>query len=195
MPKIYSEEKRSEIRTQLMNTGIDFIKTIGYKRMSIEGITKKVGIAQGTFYHFFKSKEIFLYEIAKAYQEELNAEISCMIQQKGHLIREDLQHLYRRIFLLDEKSVYRYLSREDIQIILTRLPSEYAHVLETSRTAITSALEYIPHKKACIDTDVIFNLIQMLNLAVENRDLLSEVAFEKTVNLLIDALLNEIFDK
>ena len=93
VPKIYSQEKRQEIREQIMDMGLELIKQYGMRKMSIEQITKKVGIAQGTFYNFFDSKEILVYELANAYQERINQKVEEIIQIKGYLDRESLREL------------------------------------------------------------------------------------------------------
>lgn len=194
MPKVYTDEKRIEIKEQLMTAGIELIKKYGMKKMNIEEITKKVGIAQGTFYNFFKSKEIFVCEIARAYQQKINDRMDQIVQSKGGLSREDVRSFYRTIFLDDENSVYRYLSREDIQTLITHLPAGYINDMSSSRDAIAKVFEKVKNRKELCDVDLIFNMIQLLNLAVENKDLLSEAAFEKTIDKILDNLLNEIFE-
>jgi AcrR family transcriptional regulator len=194
MPKVYSDEKRIEIKERLMIVGVELIKVYGMKRMSIEEITKKVGIAQGTFYNFFKSKEIFVCEIARAYQQKLNDHINELVETKGSLSRGDVRAFYRATFLEDENSIYRYLSREDIQTIITRVPASYVNDISKGRDAIARVFEKVENKKEICDIDLIYNWIQLLNLAVENKDLLSEVAFEKTIDKILDNLLNEIFE-
>ncbi len=107
---------------------------------------------------------------------------------------EDLRAFYQKIFLEDEGSIYRYLSREDIQTIVTRLPVEYDNILTNAKESILISIEKIHNRKIGYDVNLIFNLIQVINFTVENRDLLSEVTFEKTVNIIIDNLMNEIFE-
>lgn len=195
MPKVYSEEKRLEIRRQLMESGVRLIREHGMKRMSIAELTKNVGIAQGTFYNFFKSKEIFVCEIAIAYQRELDHQVEAIVQRKGGLDRADVRSFYRKTFLEDETSIFRFLSREDIQTIVARLPSGYLNQITNGKASIMNMAEKVNGRKASYDIDLIFNWIQILNLAVENRDLLSGASFERTINQIIDNLLDEIFEK
>lgn len=194
MPKVYSDEKRLEIRGQLMKAGIGLIRQYGMKRMSIEELTKKVGIAQGTFYNFFKSKEIFVCEIASAYQEEIDLQVEEIVRMKGGLDRADVREFYRKTFLEDENSIFRFLSREDIQTIVTRLPAGYLSRISSGKESIMKMALKVKGGKESYDIDLIFNWIQILNLAVENKDLLSGAAFEKTINQIIDHLLDEIFE-
>jgi len=109
VPKIYSQEKRQEIREQIMDMGLKLIKQYGMRKMSIEQITKKVGIAQGTFYNFFDSKEMLVYGLANAYQERINRKMEEIIQTKGYLDRENLRELFYGMILKDEDNVYRFL--------------------------------------------------------------------------------------
>lgn len=194
MPKVYSEERRLEIRGQLMKVGVALIRKHGMKKMGIEELTRSVGIAQGTFYNFFRSKEIFVCEIARAYQEGIDNEVRKIVRTKGGLDREDIASIYRRTFLEDEGSILRFLNREDIQTLVTRLPEDYSDQLPDARASMMKMSESIKGGKGVYDFELIFNWVQVLNLAVENRDMLSGAAFEKTMNRIIDNLLDEIFE-
>jgi len=193
MPKVYSEQKREELRNQMLMIGLELIKKNGMKKMSIEEITKTVGIAQGTFYHFFTSKEVFVVEIAKEYQRKINRHIERIVSEKGGIDREDLRLFYRRTFLEDQDSVFRYLRREDIQTLIQRLPEGSFQQLESSREVMERMFQKVIGRNEDCDLDVVFNWIQLLNLTVENKDMLSAVAFEKTFDGLLKVLLNEIF--
>jgi len=194
MPKVFSEQKRNEIKTQMLEVGLQMIKKYGMKKMSIEEITRAVGIAQGTFYNFFPSKEVFVIEIAKEYQRKINTRIDKLASEKSGLSRDDLGSFYRQIFLEDQKSVFRYLSREDIQTLMARLPEGYFQQLESSRAAMERMLTKVAGRKEKCDLDLIYNWIQLLNITVENKDLLSQIAFERTFDALLKLLLDEVFD-
>lgn len=193
VPKIYSQEKRQEIREQIMDMGLELIKQYGMRKMSIEQITKKVGIAQGTFYNFFDSKEILVYELANAYQERINQKLEEIIQIKGYLDRESLRELYYGMILKDEDNVYRLLKREDIQTFLTRLPSNCLNKISDTKMQMEKNLRYVSEKKEKYDLDAILNWIQVMNLVVENKDILVETGIEKIVNRMIENMLDEIF--
>ncbi|GAA0076981.1 TetR/AcrR family transcriptional regulator [Clostridium sp. CTA-5] len=59
MPRVTKE--REERRNELIDTAEELFKTIGYNKTAVSDIVKKISVAQGTFYYYFKSKEdIFL---------------------------------------------------------------------------------------------------------------------------------------
>ena len=193
VPKIYSEDKRREIRKQLMCSGLELIKQNGLKKMRIEEITKKVGIAQGTFYNFFDSKEQLVYGLTNDYKEGLNSKIAAIVKSKGFLTREDLRELYYCMILKDEDNVYRFLKREDIQILLTRLPSDCLSKMPDVKTQLEKNLCYVTEKKENYDLNAVLNWIQVMNLTVENIDILVETGIEKIINKMIENMLDEIF--
>lgn len=193
MPKIYSEEKRQEIRKQLMSAGLELIKQNGMRKMKIEEITKKVGIAQGTFYNFFDSKEMLVYGLANAYQEKIDHKMDAIIQSKGYLTREDLRDLYYGMILKDEDNVYRFLKREDIQIFLTRLPSDCLRKMPDTKTELERNLRYVNEKKEDCDLNAVINWIQVMNLTIENIDMLIETGIEKIILKMVENMLDEIF--
>lgn len=63
MPKIYNEKERVVIEKKIVSVSSNLFKKNGFLKTSIEQITSSVGIAQGTFYNFFKSKEALYFEI------------------------------------------------------------------------------------------------------------------------------------
>lgn len=195
MPKIYSNEKRQEIRNQLMMVGLELIKQNGFKKMSIQELTKRVGIAQGTFYNFFISKEMLVYELADAYQQSINYKLEKIIQSKGYFERNDLRELYYHMFLKDENNVYRFITREDLQILYTRLPSDCFHKMTDIKEEMERNLLNASELKEHYDLDTVINWIQIMNLTIQNKDILVEAGIEKMILAMIENMLDELFER
>jgi len=64
-----------ERKNEIFDTAQELFFTKGYKQTSIESIIKKIGVAKGTFYYYFKSKEDLLdkltYKMSKKILEEV----------------------------------------------------------------------------------------------------------------------------
>ncbi|GKZ14106.1 MULTISPECIES: TetR/AcrR family transcriptional regulator [Haladaptatus] len=73
--KGFDDAERERIRDQLMETGTDLFARYGVKKTTISDLTDPVGIANGTFYRFFDSKEALYFEI---------------LQREGHETADDL---------------------------------------------------------------------------------------------------------
>jgi len=193
VPKIYSNEKRQEIRNQLMLVGLELIKQNGLKRMSIQELTKRVGIAQGTFYNFFSSKEMLVYELADVYQKRTKLQLEEIIQAKGYLERNDLGELYSRMFLRDEDNVYRFITREDLQNLYTRLPRDCFYRMTDIKAEMERNLLHAREKKENYDLNAVINWIQIMNLTLQNKDILVAAGIEKMILRMIENMLDELF--
>lgn len=194
MPKVYSEQKRAEIKELLMQEALVLIKQYGMQKMSIEALTSRVGIAKGTFYSFYKSKESLVYHIVKCYHEKINMRIKVLREEKGYLDREDIRNYYYSMMFGDDDNIYNYLRQDDFITLSTNLPEEYRTRRDVLRERIQENLEYIKGKKAEIDLDVALNWSQIINITLGNRRLLEEGGLEKIINQLIENMLNELFE-
>ena len=65
MGKAFSEEEKELIHDRLREVGLKLFAERGIKKLSIKEITQEVGIAQGGFYTFYKSKEDFAMDLFK----------------------------------------------------------------------------------------------------------------------------------
>ena len=195
MPKIFTSEKRSEIRQNIMRISLELLESGGLKKMSIEEITKGVGISQGTFYNFFESKELLLCALAESYQKRITQDFDLFVEAHGSLKRKDLQAIYHNMIFKDQDNVYRYLKREDLTLLLTRLPCEHRSKLSASVAQIDRNLAFIAGKKDHVDSAAIINWIQIMHLVLENQDILIKPGLEKLVDTMIENMLDEIFEK
>ena len=63
MPKVFTEQDRDIIRAKLLEAGLTRLEYKGYGSISIDEVAAEVGIAKGTFYSFFSSKELYFLEL------------------------------------------------------------------------------------------------------------------------------------
>ena len=70
MPNIFSDTDKTNIRESLLVIGRKALEKNSYKNISVADIAADAGIAKGTFYNFFPSKEVFFYEIVLQIRDE-----------------------------------------------------------------------------------------------------------------------------
>ena len=63
MAKAFTEEEKIKIKESIMETALDLFHEKGTKSLSISELTKRVGIAQGSFYNFWKDKESLIIDL------------------------------------------------------------------------------------------------------------------------------------
>ena len=82
-----------ETKRKLVSAGLELIKEKGFDAINVEDITKKAGVAKGTFYVYFKRKEDIVMEISRTPFGEIADEL----EQMGNVeLFEKLRHYFHR---------------------------------------------------------------------------------------------------
>ena len=78
----FSERERAMIRAKLIYRGRELFSRFGLKKTSIEMLAKSAGIAKGSFYSFFDSKEILYLEIIEEEEITLNEPLLALLEKR-----------------------------------------------------------------------------------------------------------------
>ncbi len=82
-----------ETRRKLITAGLELLKEKGFDAINVEDITKKAGVAKGTFYTYFKRKEDIVLDISRVPFGEIAEELEKM---NDLTIIEKLPHYFYR---------------------------------------------------------------------------------------------------
>lgn len=188
MPRLFSDEDRNIIRSKMISEGIERLSTMNYKSISLDDITAAVGIAKGTFYNFFSSKEHFFYEIMQQIKEDNRVELLALAEP-GCPSKEQIYTCLSDRYL-NKKTVYHYFTIDEMKLILRRIPEgDYKN---DSTQFAELLLEKMGIQKENV-SEVVVNLFNVLAMTASNRSLLESRAYEETISVLCHALTDYIY--
>lgn len=191
MPKIFNEQEREVIRCKLLDAGIEILAKKRYRDIAIDEITAEVGIAKGTFYNFFPSKEVFFYEIMQLIKERNRDSLKNLICGEQPTKEDVINCLYYRYTQL--KTVYDYFTPEEMKLIVRKLPNG------DSQNDSVEFAEFICKHLTEIGADkqaaVIVDMCNMLALAASNRSLFEPDGYEQAIRIFCNAMAEYIFGK
>ena len=87
------QKSAQETKRKLITAGLELIKEKGFGAINVEDITKKAGVAKGTFYVYFKHKEDIVMEISRTPFGEIAEELE---QMENAEIFKKLRHYFLR---------------------------------------------------------------------------------------------------
>ena len=188
MPKIFSEEDRENIRLHLLQNGRSMLEKKSYNSISVADLAAESGIAKGTFYNFFPSKEAFFYEVMLLIRDENRKEI---LQFAKNPSKEALvEMLYKRY--TKTKTVYDYFEPEELKIIFRKLPEKVQDAdensMELAKNLITSC-----GMDESVQAGVIVNLMNVAANAVANKEFLVAEYYEETIMVIAKAIADYIY--
>ena len=73
MPRAFNDREERQIRARLRKDGRKLFAARGVLKTSIEEIARSAGIAKGSFYKFYGSKELLFFELLEETQNEIRA--------------------------------------------------------------------------------------------------------------------------
>jgi len=89
MPR-FSDNEKEIIKNKLLDEGERLFITFGLKKVSIDELVKAVGIAKGSFYSFYPTKEHLFMEIVILQQTKMWNEMDVFLQEHKNLPPKEL---------------------------------------------------------------------------------------------------------
>ena len=143
MPKIYSDEEKKKIVEKLKKEANILMQEKGVKKTTVDELVKRAGIPKGTFYLFYPSKEMLLFDVSQDFHAQVDSYITDgvfkIIKDKNLSMSEpdfsDCVEELTDVILGAMEITYHsclkvLLNPESMSLILSKIPDE---VLEKHR--------------------------------------------------------------
>lgn len=125
MPRALSEAERTRIDAGLREAARTLIAQRGMRHISVEDLTRAVGISKGAFYLFYPSKEALFFAVIAAWESDYQAGLLNALGPATAPPHERVAALlHRAVTLWREHPLFRHFSREDYEALYRRLSPE-----------------------------------------------------------------------
>lgn len=196
MSRGFSGREKEIIRDELINAGREFFGKYGLRKTSIEDLTKAVGIAQGSFYTFFDSKEELYLEVINSEGEAIKENFLKQEKDIKHLTREDFKTFFKKILHVVNTNpiIKQIFLEEDLDFLVRKIPIE--KIKECNRRFVNDFLPLIKkwQDEGSLITDyrpeVIVAVLQTLYYPILHKKAFDPDMFEEMIQLLIEIVAN-----
>ncbi|WDV47766.1 TetR/AcrR family transcriptional regulator [Clostridiaceae bacterium M8S5] len=191
MPKIVTEEKKEIARKNIKKKTEDLIEEIGFKNITITKICDAVPIGKGTFYYYYNSKEVLLYEILKEKEENL---IKQMLSYNNYEINiEDKVIKALTEVYIGKNSLVNTITTEEIEKIIAKLPSELIYNKELrGKNFFESSMKILGINPLNINMGVLVDLLDCVNFIASRQCKHGEEAKREALEILIKGIATYI---
>lgn len=191
---IFTMEKRESIKTAMLEVGIKLIELKGMQHVTISEITKQTGIGKGTFYHFYKSKESFIYEVILYSKENIHREINKIVEENGGINRKNFEKLFNMFSFAGDNNIISSITVEDEKWLAKKLSLEYINPSK-EEAIIQRILENSIGIREDINYHVLANMIKIMALTVQNKEFLHQDVLEENISIIVRQMLDYVFKK
>lgn len=192
MPAIFTEEQKNKLQLKLLTAGFELLKKYGYRRMTIDEITKSCGIAKGTFYNFFKSKEEFTYQMMLLERDIERQKLTDYLSSDNMLTKDAFKDwIYEMI--RNDVNVFSYMTQEEITLLTSAWPDEY--LLNVSNDEQTSLwlLDKISNKQPECNWKIFTNYMKGVAVINTYKNILNPDAADEYIEHLINDMIRYIW--
>ena len=184
MPTAFTDEKLEHIRSALIQAGIRLSKELGLQKMSVEKLTAAVGIAKGSFYMFFGSKEDFILEVA----EYTGAQTQKMLLSRLNGRRKMSAHEFMEFFseyLHSDFDLMNGLTVEDFFWLKKHIKKQVLFDPDEQIKTAELWLSLINDVRPGADAGTFVNLIKSIYAIREHSDTMVKASMESSVQVLL----------
>lgn len=193
MPKKFTDQEKEWISKKLAEEGKRSFETIGLQKTNIGELTKACGIAQGSFYLFFNSKEELFYHILLEEETLIRNRILANLNLTDFVTKESIHSFLLDSFrIFSESPMVRQMYVEgQLEQLIRKLPP---HLLEHNLSDDTDALmPVIKHwQQAGILThvrpEIIVSMIRALVFLTFHKKEIGADVYTDTLALLLDVI-------
>lgn len=193
MPKIYSEEERRDIVNRLKTEANILMLEKGVKKTTVDELVKRAGIPKGTFYLFYPSKEMLLFDCAQDFHEEVDEFISRGMEQADG-VEEVVDVIIGAVNITQNSCLRVLLEPESMNLILSKLPED---VLEKHRQEDADRGEKIIEALAAkngISVEELSGAFTMILFGTMYKQVVGEDVIEGSTRLLVRGLVKQLFE-
>ena len=190
----FSAEEKEQIRKNLINEGRELFIRYGLKKTGIRELADKAGIAQGSFYKFFSSKEELFFEILEKEGEKIKERLFSSSFIEGEIDKEELRNfLYKSFEIMDNNPLLKKVyTEEEYQLLLKRVPDQKMndHFIKDENVFLP-IIKKAQKKGKMINKkpQIIMSLLRSIFLLTLHKKEIDPEYYEETMYFLIDLIV------
>lgn len=187
MPAKFSVDEFNNIQEKLFVEGIQLIQTYGVQRTTVSKLTKQCGIAKGSFYLFYESKEEYLFALAQYCDEKIHSMwIEKLHGRKKMSVQEFVEFLHQ--YLTSDYDLMSYLNIQDYLWLKEHMKKYDLFNLSSQQEFLKDWLGCVSDIREDIDDSVVINLIKTIYAMREHKESFLQSSISKTMDLILDTI-------
>ena len=183
----FSEKEREEIGQRLLNSGYELSTEIGLKKMTVAMIAQNSGIAVGSFYNFYASKEDFVVAIIRDTEVGFEKEMASHFSKDGTITLRKFLKVFRENFK-PEYNILLRMKLDDWVWLKSHLSDSSYFDQANDLKKYEFMFTRIKGIRQDANPGVVVNFIKSIYALYQNRDTLFEEALQTNVDLIFDSI-------
>jgi len=196
-PRKLTDNEKDFQKHKLLEKGKDLLFSHGVKKTSIEDITKAAGMAKGTFYNHFSSKEEFILElITQLHAEWFHQAELYFSGSSSESLKDKLRSFIRKCFHSQEILSFFKYHDEFIEVMMeiqSYSNPGFMDLMDMENAAYERLLKMFHFDTRKVKPGVVHNYLHAMYFGIANVEFMESDCLDETFEALLNGLVEYIF--
>jgi AcrR family transcriptional regulator len=197
MPRALTEKEKCAQCERLLDEGREIVFLHGVRKVSVDEIAKAAGLAKGTFYQHFDSKERYLLTLFKRLHTEMFEQAKRIILSEtagGEGLQENVRVFLRQLLHIRPMAFF-IQNEKDINAVIESFPeAEMLSFKQMETDLFEGILRMGGFDTSVIKPGVIHNFVHSLFI-ISASELMAKEDLPKTIELITECMIDYIFNE
>lgn len=191
MPTGFTEDEQQKIKEALFRAGIRLIRKYGVQRTTVDKLTKECGIAKGSFYLFYSSKEEYLAALSNYTGMKCQEMLLRKLAGRKQMTTREFFEFFRE-YIYSDYDLMGSMTIDDFLWLKSHMSEQ--HFFDPARLTLVMQgfMDLISDKRDSVDPGVVTNLVKSIYAMREHRDTFVADALDDSIDLILQTLAEYI---
>jgi AcrR family transcriptional regulator len=197
MPKKLSESEREYIKARLLEEARSCLTQFGMRKTTVDELVNRVNIPKGTFYLFYPSKELLIFEVFNTMHDELQADVMRQMEAlKGKITVETMTELLFGIYKqVDSTFLYSFAAGGDLELLVRKLPPDVIREhTQKDDFSMEKLLSMLPVASTENHIKTFSAALRAVFCLLPHKREIGEDVFDDTVKTMLRGVLIQLFE-
>lgn len=192
LPRELTPEEKARNKQMLLDKGRALVYQYGIKKVSVDDVVVSAGIAKGSFYHYFSSKDDFIYEIIYQIHRELFGGLKIVAERikpfASHERRQTIKAFSDQFFSSKDMTFF-VKEQQEVHNFLMRYSRKKMVELEEFEAQNYRTFFDILEIKGKLP-EIVQNYVHLLGFGMFHQEMMIESHLTETVHIMLDGLMD-----
>lgn len=192
LPRELTSDEKARNKQVLLDKGRTLVYQYGIRKVSVDDVVASAGIAKGSFYHYFSSKDDFIYEIVYQIHRELFGGLKIIAERIKPLASNERRKMIKEFsdhFFASKDMFFFVKEQQEVQNFLLRYSKEKMAELEAFEAQnYREFFDILDIKDK--QPEIVQNYVHVLGFGMFHQEVMIETYLTETIHIMLDGLMD-----
>ena len=196
MATAFNDNEKEFIKEKLKEVAYDCLLKYGVKKTTVDQIVQMTGIAKGSFYKFYDSKEILFFTVLEEYQKSIIDELINKFKEEEDIgVDKFTQLIYGLYQKVRQSFIMNIIKNNEFEYLMRKLPKDLiANHHSLDDILAKNIFSHIKIKEG-VNIDVVTASLRAIFMSMMHIEEIGEEYIEEVLKLLIKGLAIQIVEE